>query len=240
MEKHAAYCGTSNILPDMETAAKSLIVNSDVDKVWLITDGGKPSDDLPDMVEVLDVSDQTFFPPDGPNMKSKYTYMAMMRIALCHVLPDDVHRVLSLDHDTFAVADASAVWELPIDDCYLAVTPEWHRSKNGLTYGNFGVVLYNLDMMRQGKADECIDVLNRQKFPWVEQCVGNYLTQGRQYPMPAKYNDNYWTTKDVCQDTVIKHYAGKPYDEWCNKPEAQLYRSMPWQLVMQLHRKNHG
>lgn len=237
MEKHAAYCGTSNILPDMETAAKSLIVNSDVDKIWFVTDGGKPSDDLPDMIEIIDVSDQTFFPPDGANMKSKYTYMAMMRIALCHVLPDEVHRVLSLDHDTFAVSDVSAVWDLPIDDCYLAATPEWHRSKNGLQYCNFGVVLYNLDKMRDGKADECIEVLNRRRFPWVEQCVGNYLCQGRIYEMPARYNDNYWTTKGVCDDPAIVHYAGEPYDKWHTKSTPELYRSLPWQGVMRQHRR---
>lgn len=235
MEKHAAYCGTANIYADMETAAKSLVAYSDVDKIWFLIEDDDTGLELPDIIECVNVSKQTFFPPDGANMKSKFTYMAMMRIALCHVLPDDVHRVLSLDHDTFAVDDVSELWELPIDDCYFSVVPEWHRCKNGLIYGNHGVTLFNLDKMRDGKADECIDTLNRQRFPWVEQCVGNYLCQGHIYEMPARYNENYWTTKWTCPNPAIIHYAGEAYDKWYGKEVPRRYRSMSWQDALAKH-----
>ena len=86
--KYAAYCGTRNIYGDMETAAKSLIANSDVDRVFFVIEDAEFPSELPSIVKCIDVSNQTFFKPDGPNMDSQYTYMAMMRIALCHVLPD--------------------------------------------------------------------------------------------------------------------------------------------------------
>lgn len=35
MDKHAAFCGTRAIYGDMETAAKSIIAGSSVDKVHL-------------------------------------------------------------------------------------------------------------------------------------------------------------------------------------------------------------
>lgn len=231
--KIAAYCGTRNIYDDMETAAKSLIYNSNVDKVYFIIEDAKFPNKLPDIIECIDVSKQKWFEPDGPNMKSQYTYMAMMRIALCHVLPD-VDRVLSLDCDTLALRDCSAVWDMPIDDCYYSATPEWHRSGNGLQYCNFGVVLYNLDKMRDGKADECIEVLNRRRFPWVEQCVGNYLCQGRIHEMPAYYNGCWWTNHNQ-PDVVIKHYAGVPRHEWVNRAEVLQYRGMTWSEVMKRH-----
>ena len=231
--KHAAYCGTRNIYGDMETAAKSLIANSDVTDVWLIIEDDKFPTELPGMVHTVNVSNQPWFKPDGPNMNSQYTYMAMMRIALCHVLPD-VDRVLSLDADTIVLRDASAIFDLPIDDCYFSSTPEWHRSGNGLQYCNFGVVLYNLDKMRDGKADECIEVLNRRRFPWVEQCVCNYLCQGRIHEMPAYYNGNWWTNHNN-PDVVIKHFAGVPAHEWRNRAEVMQYRNMSWDEVMRLH-----
>lgn len=182
--KHATYCGTREVYDDMEMSAKSLVANSDVDKVWFLIEDASFPRELPGIVECVDVSGQEFFARDGPNMGSGYTYMAMLRIALCHVLPD-VDKVLSLDADTVAVRDVSDVWDLPVDDCYFSAAHEWHRSNNGLLYCNHGVVLYNLEKMRDGKADECIDVLNRRRYTWVDQDVGNYLCQGRIYDMPS-------------------------------------------------------
>ena len=227
--KHAAYCGTREIYDDMMTSAKSLIANSDVDLVHLIIEDDVFPFELPDMVRTINVSGQTFFKPGGPNMTSQYTYMAMMRIALCHVL--DVDKVLSLDADTIAVADCSDLWDIPLDGCYLSASEEWHRTNEGLQYTNFGVVLYNLDKLREGKADECIDVLNRRYFRWVEQDVGNYLCQGRIQPMPAKYNANFFTNKNK-GECVIKHFAGIPRGQWLYEPEPVKYRNMTWDEVL--------
>ena len=230
MERVAAYCGTRAIYGDMETSAKSLIGTTDVDRVYFIIEDAEFPNQLPDIVETIDMGGQTFFDPDGPNMTSRYTWMAMMRIALCHVLPH-AGKVLSLDADTVFMRDASQAWELPIDDCYLAATPEWHRSEHGLQYCNFGVVLYNLDKLRDGKADECIDVLNRHYFEWVEQDVGNYLCQGRICEMPSKYNSNYWTDRDA-PEPIIKHFAGIPRVKWVNRKEVLRWRSKSWDEVL--------
>lgn len=233
--KHAAYCGTREIYDDMEMSAKSLVANSDVDLVHFIIEDTAFPRPLPEMVVCHDLSGQEYFPPDGPNMKSRYTYMAMMRIALCHVLPE-ADKVLSLDADTVISKDVSGLWELPIDDCYLAATPEWSRSEHGLQYCNFGVVLYNLEKLRDGKADECIEVLNRRRFPWVEQDVASYLCQGRIYEMPAKFNSNWWTDKGIGKrNAAIVHYAGIKKSDWMRKPLAKKYRKMSWDEAMELH-----
>lgn len=231
--KHAAYCGTRNIYGDMETAAKSLVAMSDVDRVHLVIEDEDIGHALPEIIQCHDVSGQTYFPVGGANMGSAYTYMAMMRIALCHVLPR-AHKVLSLDTDTICMKDVSAIWDLPTDGCYLSATHEWHRTGNGLLYCNFGVVLYDLDMLRDGKADECIDVLNRRKYTWVEQDVCNYLCQGRIHDMPATYNSNWWTDKNAA-DPHILHFAGVAHDAWANRPEVTRWRDMPWDEVMRMH-----
>lgn len=233
--RHAAYCGTREIYDDMEMSAKSLVANGGVDKVhFLIEDEAFPRP-LPGIVVCHDVSKQPYFPPDGPNMASKFTYMAMMRIALCHVLTD-VGKVLSLDADTVVRSDVGELWELPMDDCYLAAVPEWDRSKDGLQYCNAGVVMYNLEKLRDGKADECIEVLNRRRFTWVEQDVASYLCQGRICEMPSKFNSNWWTDQGQGKRrAAIVHYAGIKGDDWRSKPLAKKYRRMTWDEAMELH-----
>lgn len=231
--KHAAYCGTREIYDDMEVSAKALIANSSVDKVHFVIEDAEFPRELPSIIECHDVSKQTYFKPGGANMSSQYTYMAMMRIALCHVLPD-VDMVLSLDADTFPIENVDGIWDLPIEDCYFSAVPEWHRTSNGLVYCNFGVVYYNLEKLRDGKADECINVLNTTHFPWVEQCVGNYLCQGRIHEMPAEYNACWWTNKNAPGAKLI-HYAGVSRDTWADNPLVNMYRSMPWEHVMELH-----
>ena len=232
--KHAAYCGTRNIYGDMETSAKSLIANSDVDCVWFIIEDDEFPSELPDMVKCVNMANQAFFKSDGPNMKSQYTYMAMMRIALCHVLPQEADKVLSLDADLIVMRDVSEIWDLPIDDCYLCAAHEWHRTGDGLLYCNFGVVLYNLAKLRDGKADEIIDVLNRRKYTWVEQDVGNYLCQGRIHDMPATYNGNWWTNKNE-PNPAIKHFAGIKRPDWADVQEVVTWRNMPWGDVLRRH-----
>lgn len=223
--RYAAYSGTRGIYGDMETSAKALLKNTPVDKVFfLIEDDAFPTE-LPDVIECINVSNQTFFKPGGPNMKSQFTYMAMMRAALCHVLPVD--KVLSLDADTICVTNISEVWDIDISDAYFAAAVEPHRTHNGLLYTNAGVTLFNLAKLRDGKADEIIDVLNRRQYTWVEQDVANYLCQGRIVEMSGNYNVNDWT---VSNSQKLFHYAGR--NDWRGRPEVLRYKNMPWSEVL--------
>ena len=232
-KKHAAFCGTRNIYGDMETAAKSLVAMSDVDVVHFVIEDAEFPTELPSIIQLHDASGQTFFAPDGPNMSSGFTYMAMMRLALCHVLPR-VNKVLSLDADTVCVDDVSGVWDMPIDDCYYSASHEWHKSENGLLYCNVGVALYNLRKLRDGKANEIIDVLNRRRYTWVEQDVSNYLCQGRIHDMPSEYNSNWWTDKNAPGAKIV-HFAGVARDGWINDQRVVKWRETPWDEVMRLH-----
>lgn len=233
VKKHAAFCGTRAIYGDMETAAKSLIANSDVDVVhFIIEDAAFPSE-LPDIIQIHDQSDQTIFAQDGPNMKSGYTYMTMMRLALCHLLPR-VGKVLSLDADIVCMDDVSAIWDMPIEDCYFSAAHEWHRTGNGFVYTNAGVTLYNLRKLRDGKADECISVLNSRQYTWLEQDVGNYLCQGRIHDMPSCYNSNWWTDKNA-NGAKIVHFAGVQRKDWIDDARVVRWRETPWDDVLCLH-----
>lgn len=221
--KTAVYSGSRNLYPDMVTSAKSLLINSDVEQIiFLVEDDSFPFE-LPNCIRTINVSHQTFFKKESPNMKSGYTYFAMMRAALCFIFPN-LDRILSLDTDTIVDRDISDIWELSIDDCYFAASKETERSYMDLLYTNTGVALYNLKKLRDGKADEVIEVLNRTRFQWVEQDVFNYLCQGRIYDMPSCYNVNYWT--EPTEDERIIHYAG--LKEYRAFPEYQKYQGIPF------------
>jgi lipopolysaccharide biosynthesis glycosyltransferase len=240
--KHAIYCGNRNVYEDMETAAKSLVANSDVDAVHFVIEDETFPSELPSIVVCHDVSGQKWFAQGGPNMTTQYSYMALMRAALWGLLPE-VGRALVLDTDTVCVRDASGAWDIDIKDCYIAATPEWHRTKNGLVYCNCGVVLQDLDRLRGGKGKELVECLNRQYLRWVDQDAFNYLCQGWIAEMPFEYNANHWTTSGFFDSSPtvrkslarIVHYAG--IGEFRHMQEYVEYRSMSWDEVMERHGK---
>lgn len=235
MEKHAVYTGTKNLYGDMQTAAKSLIANSDVDKVWLLTEGDYDYW-LPDMCEVVDVSGQQFFPEVGPNMSTVYTYLAMIRCALA-LMPEFAHldRILSLDVDTIVNRRVTDIWDLPLgDEYYFAAVREDHRSLGNLLYTNIGVTLMNLDMLRNGKAEEFIYALNHWRYQWIEQDVMNYLCQGRILQMPPEYNACDFIRHDCVR---IRHFAAQGATRWRNDRLVQKYRKMEWGRALEMHAK---
>ena len=94
--KEAIYSGSRNLYPHMATAAKSLIANSPVDRVWFLIEDEEFPIEVPDMVRTIDVSGQQYFNPNGPNMKTQFTYMALMRVCYAKLLPE-TDKVLQLD-----------------------------------------------------------------------------------------------------------------------------------------------
>ena len=226
--KHAVFCGTRNIYGDMETAAKALYLNSSVDVIHFLIEDAEFPRPLPSFVVCHDVSGQQWFTSDGPNTQTRWSWMVLMRAALCHVLTG-VDRVLSLDCDMAFHGDVDELFDLPVDGCYFAAVTERRKSQNGLQYTNFGVVLHNLEMLRDGKADECIAVLNSRRYTWPEQDVMNYLCQGRIADMPKKYNDMWFN--DPIPNPVVTHYAARGRETWADLPDVVRYRSMSWSDV---------
>ena len=225
----AVYTGSRNLYPDMLPAIKSMLMNGKPDLIYLLIEDDKFPYWLPSNVKTINVSGQKFFPKDSPNMRSKFTYLAMMRAALAKVLPEDIDMVLSLDCDTIIHGSLDELWDLDLDGYFFSASEEPGRSKyEDCLYANTGVALYNLKMLREtGKVDEVIEELNRKHYPWVEQDVFNFLCQGGILPMPSKYNANNFTYPT--DEIVIKHYAG--YSCWNAEADVQKYRSYGWNYI---------
>ena len=244
----AVYTGTENIYRQMWGAAKSMLAVGCVDEVHLLIETDEfPYDTGTLPVYSRNVSKQRYFPADGPNMKSEYTYMAMMRAALAFEFPT-LGRILSLDCDTYALKDCREIWNADLDadgGYYLAAAYEPERCKPGtdsLKYCNIGVCLYNLDMLRKrGKAIEVIDALNRRKFTWLDQDAMTFLCQGWILELPPIYNSCLPFVKlhDAKQAT-IKHFAGKKIERYMKDPIAVKWDEMPLKEVVAMREANYG
>lgn len=235
--KLAAYTGTRNLYNGMLASAKSVIANSDVEEVWLLTEDDELPQETPDIVHVMNISEKAklFFPDGGPNMGSRYTYMALMRAALPFLFPKQ-DKILSLDCDLVAVGDISDVWDLPIDnDYYLAASREPARTNGGLLYVNVGVALYNLKKLRDGKGMEVISALNRNAYPNLEQDAFSYLCSSRILDMPAAYNCTAFTEPVLKKDAKIIHFAGEK--QWLNRREIVQWHKTPWEQVLEMHER---
>jgi len=106
-----------------------MLKNGRPDEIYLLVEDDQMPYWLPENVKVINVSHQTFFPKDGPNMKSRYTYLALMRAALAYVLPSDIDVVLSMDCDTLVVGDITELWERDMTGYYFSASIEPHRTR---------------------------------------------------------------------------------------------------------------
>ena len=218
--KVAVYTGTRNIYKDMIPAAKSLLIHSDVDKIYFLIEDDKFPYELPPEIECKNVSRQAYFRSNGPNFASSWTYMVLMRAALSKIFPQ-YDKILSLDVDTIVNENISSLWDINLDGYYLAAVREEHKSHDDFLYINMGVALLNLKQLRKDhKDDEIIRAINTKPYDYKEQDCINELCQGHIYRIPADYNINNWTLG--AKHRKIIHYAA--VKGWQKFPLVQKYR----------------
>ena len=237
MERHAVYSGTRNLYGDMETAAKSLVANSSVDIVHFMIEDGRFPSRLPEIVECHDMSSQTWFPARGPNMRSQFSYMALLRVCYTRIMPD-IDMVLQLDVDTVCVDDVDGVWDTDLRGNWCAMVHEDLGSFKpyGPRYYNAGVALMDLGLMRaEGADDMLISFLNEREVKYVDQDAFNYFH--RISDMEHRYNECFVT--GYSETPAIVHFAG--IKDWQTSARAsrreylKKYREMCWDEVMALH-----
>lgn len=241
--KAAVYGATRNVYGDTIPAIKSLMMNSDVDEIYLMTEDDSIAPyKLPKNVTILNVSGQKWFRPDGVNYTQQWSWMTLMRIALPFLF-QDLDKIVWFDNDTIVHNDVSELWDIDLGDCYVGGVEEPHHTKQTRhMYINAGVLYFNLKRLREsGKAAEMIDVLHRQKFPFPDQDVINCLCQGYMKGLPLKYNVYDWTgsTDDEC----VRHFAGwKTASDknwsWNTFPLVNKYRNIPMDEVVATWERN--
>ena len=226
--KAAVYFGSRHIYNDMISAYKSLLVNSDVERIYLLIEDDVFPVAVHRDVEVINISKMIdkWFIPGGANWNSGWTYIGLIRAALSKVFPD-LDKILSIDCDTLVQKDVSDLWDIPIDDYYVAgvMEPALSRYSN-LLYINAGVTMWNLKKLREdGKDDEMIDDLNYHKRAFVSQDALNAILRNHILKIPASYNDCAFT--EQASETKIAHFAGGIPGNWRDLETVKYYRNLP-------------
>lgn len=241
MEKHAVYSGTRNLYPDMLPAMKSLVANSKVTDVWLLLEDDEYPYEVPEFVHVVNVASQPWFPQNGPNMKSQFTYMAMIRACYPEIFPD-LHRVLQLDVDTVCVDDVDYLFDVDVSGKWIACAREYLGTYDPYKHGeyyNVGVAVLNLDQMREDNAQpRLVGVINAERMFCVEQDAFNKLAFPTKIAeIPTRYNECFVT--GYTEEPAIVHFAG--IQDWQGNVKVprreyiRKYREMSWEQVMELH-----
>lgn len=209
-----AYSATRNLYPYMLPSITSLLEHNDVEKIYLVIEDDKMPFDVPDVCECVNVSGQGYFRPDGPNSRSIYTYMAMMRITYAELFPHE-DKLLQLDSDTIVCDDLTPVWEADLTGKWFAAVPEYlsrYRPFGAGIYYNIGVCLYNLAQLRaDGAVPKLVTWLNTTLASCVEQDALNLFgvyREARAVTLPTRYNECFAT--GASDDPAVVHYAGYP------------------------------
>ena len=221
----AVYSGTRNVYQDMLTSAKSLLIYSNVDKIYFLIEDDQFPYDLPKEIECINVSHQTYFRADGPNFSSPWTYMILMRLALSKIFPQ-LDIILSLDMDTIVNENISELWNLDLGDNYFAAAIEPIKSTDTFLSINAGVMLINLKKLREDKKDdELINALNTKEYKFPEQDCITELCQNHILILPPDYNMNDSVDYKNAHFRRIIHYAG--LKEWRKYGLVKKYQQMP-------------
>jgi lipopolysaccharide biosynthesis glycosyltransferase len=208
----------------MVVAAKSLLINTRVDRVIFLTEDDDFPEELPPVIERINVADQKWFLPDGPNFNSPWTYMTMMRLALPEILPDE-DRCLWLDVDTIVNRDIGGLLDMDLGECCFAMAEEPGRSASPFRYHNAGVLLMDLAKLRGWRTRWMIDVVNERKMPCVDQDTINLLFQTEILTIGPEWNASEFTGRSAAARIV--HYAGDKV--FTRSPLWKEYECMNWE-----------
>lgn len=213
MDKVAVYSGTQNVYPQMYVALKSLLLNNDMDRVYLLIETDTFPYSTPGNVKLINVSNQVFFPEGSANSTSRWTYMDLIRCALGYILPPEEKCVLWFDIDTIVDGDISELFRMDMTGYYFAGVPEFYKSTAFFKYINTGVCMHNLDLLRKMEKEyELILFLNTFHFDYPGQDAINLLGQGRIKTIDSEFNMNMCVNQ--CNRPKIIHFTDMKIPEY--------------------------
>ena len=223
--------GTRDWYHRMTLSLKSLLRYTYLDKVYLMIEDDFFPEPLPPFVQCVNVSNQEYFPENGPNYKSIYSYMVLLRAAL-PLMFLEIDIALCIDADTLTSGDIGAIWDTDMSDKYLAAVKELNVL-HGKDYYNCGVMLMNFANMRHDYVPEqAIARLNEKYYRWKEQDVLNDFCRNRIADLPNKYNHAHGVTAKFDDPFIVRHYIGGPGAKKMMMNDAARFEQMSWNEIV--------
>lgn len=229
-KRAVVYAGTRNLYKDMLSAVKSLLkTNPDMNVYLLIEDDRYPFY-MPENVVSINVTNQPWFRRTGPNFRSGWSYMILLRAALTKLFPE-YDRILSLDVDTLVMEDLSSMWEMNMDGYGVAGVPEYEIQSRPRDYINVGFMMQNLKLMRETEWDNrMIDMLNRRKLTWPEQDAINTVMAGKIIILPVRYNNSF--PCGYTDNPAVIHLCGPDKKHDARMPLYEEFGRTPWDEIL--------
>lgn len=199
------YAMTRNVYHMILPSLRSLAETNPAAKVFILTEDDELPFELPIKAEVINVTDQKWFPEDSVNYNNLFTYINLLKVVYPSILK--VEKVIHLDIDTIICDDLTPLWKTNITGKWYAACPEYLGSYKpfGDPYYNMGVALINLKQMRKDKASEpMVEYLNAVRQPWADQDAWNKFTD-KAVEIDVRYNENCKTGET--DDPAIVHYC---------------------------------
>lgn len=225
----AVYLGTRNLYRDMLSAMKSLAAHARVDKIYLLIEDPAFPFPLPELVEAIDVSGQSWISRDAPAAASKWTWMGLLRCVYPLIFPE-LDQIVSLDADTLVEGPVGDLWELELGDKLIAGCREpFNTFMTGRLYINTGVTVYNLAKMREEGTGAVMQKLAHER-DWLlsAQDITNQACAGRILELGSEYNVCPYT--DPSFEVKVRHFAAR--DDWRELPEVRRWRETPWRSIL--------
>ena len=163
-----------------------------------------------------------YLSPTSPNRDTEYSNLCFTRLLLANYIPDS--KVLYLDTDTIVRKDISRIWDLDLEDNYVAGVKDYgvyadnYLESLNLSgkYINSGVVIFNLDKIREDNIiDKWFEIANTRKLRYPDQDALNIICTDKEIYLPSMYNFINNVTLEVVNNSLTKiyHYAG-PKEYW--------------------------
>lgn len=181
-----------------------------------------------------------------------FTFATYLRLFAIDLLGEvGVETALYLDSDTLCVDDISRLFDVSLDEnLFAGVSDEGAGAVTKLPrppldpYINAGVLLINVrNLKNQNFLERAKQVYSKfsEKLVWADQCIINYLSQGKKYLLSEAYNKFIYCQdisgddfKSIIRDqrVIIFHFLGsvKPWQAWCNPEISPLWWSYAAQV----------
>lgn len=211
------YSITRNVYDWILPSLRSLAEHNPLARVFILAEDDVLPFELPIDVEVINISDQKFFPNIAEHRNDDFGgYINHLKVCYPSILP--VNKVIHMDIDTIICDKIDGLWKTNISGKWFAAVPEcqkWYKPF-GDDYYNMGVSLLNLSQLRKDKIQqEMIDYLLTTNQPFADQNAWNKF--GYEYNKSEKlnlrYNESRVTGKT--NDPAIVHFCSIP-DWWTN------------------------
>ena len=220
---NVVYAMTRHVYGWFLPAIRSLAAHHPDARVFILAEDDELPYELPMPAEVINVSEQSYFPKYGVNYFNSFKYINLLKVRLPSLLPVD--RVFYLDIDTIVCDSLDELWNTDLEGKWLGACPEYRGQYRpfGNTYYNMGVAIINLKQMREDGAEEPMnEYLNTVRQPYADQDAWNKfgLENDKFATIDIRYNESMVT--GTTQNPAIVHYCA--YKDWWtrfNMPRVQ-------------------